>query len=55
MLAAGTPLAFGGCNVTNAQLWDFGRTEVARVISDTLGQTLFRFLVSTSQNPNVFQ
>lgn len=54
LLASASTLVFGSC-ITNAQFWDFGRTEVARVISDTIGQFVFNSLLSGSSNPGIFQ
>ncbi len=39
-------LAFGGC-VTSQQYLDFGRTELARVISDLVGRAYLLYLQGT--------
>ena len=51
---SGATLALGSC-YTSAQLHDFGRTEVARVISDVFGQFVFNSLLAGSSNPSNFQ
>jgi hypothetical protein len=53
VLVLGCTYIGSGC-VTNAQLGDFGRTEVSRVISDVIGQLLFNALRAGSTNPSSF-
>jgi hypothetical protein len=54
LAASFSTFVFGSC-VTNTQLYDFGRTEVARIISDTFGQFIFNSLLAGSTNASNFQ
>ena len=49
LFAGATTFVAGGC-VTNAQLQDFFRTEVARIVSDVFGQQVFNALRAGSTN-----